>query len=176
MSPVIVPPLPNDLPLVERNAVRLVVQDSDGKILFLRTCDATAPEQGDWWELPGGGIDPGETYLDAGIRELREETGLRIKAERVGPATWRPTATFQYRGNRRLQHEFVVGVELNERGPAITDTEQLDYEREDFFNARWWSVAELKESAARFYPGRVADILPVFLSGQEVEEPFEFWS
>ncbi len=30
------------------------------------------------WDLPKGGIDPGESTLQAALRETREETGLRL--------------------------------------------------------------------------------------------------
>ena len=33
------------------------------------------------WDLPKGGIDPGETPLDAAIRETREESGLCLQAD-----------------------------------------------------------------------------------------------
>lgn len=33
----------------------------------------------DHWTIPGGSIDPGESALEAVIRETREETGYRLK-------------------------------------------------------------------------------------------------
>src|SRR3954451_16605869 len=113
--------IPADLPLVERDVVRLLVLDVRERLLLFRTRDPTLPELGEWWELPGGGIEAGETYVDAAVRELREETGIRIGPEQVGPPTWRRTASFRHRGTRRLQHEVVTVVRLATATPDIDD-------------------------------------------------------
>ncbi|XP_022072300.1 nucleoside diphosphate-linked moiety X motif 17 [Acanthochromis polyacanthus] len=37
------------------------------------------------WVPPGGHLEPDETLLEAGLRELKEETGLKLKPEEVSP-------------------------------------------------------------------------------------------
>ncbi|HXX90640.1 MAG TPA: NUDIX hydrolase [Acidimicrobiales bacterium] len=61
----------------------------DGALLLVRR--AHAPERGRW-SLPGGRVEPGESVAEALVREVYEETGLRVRcgalvgwAERRGP-------------------------------------------------------------------------------------------
>ena len=60
-----------------RSAARiaLIAQWPDGyKCLFVR-------HQTKGLELPGGAIDPGETPLEAGLRELGEEAGIQLSLD-----------------------------------------------------------------------------------------------
>ena len=166
--------LPDDLPLEHRSAVRLVVLDERGQILLFHTRSPDYPELGTWWELPGGGIDPGESYVEAAVRELHEETG--IVTDTVGEATWRRTATFKCRGFRRVQEEVVALVTVPAVAPPIDVTGQLDYEADAYMTARWWPLNELLTTRERFYPGRLPSLLPAFLAGERIDEPFERWS
>ena len=168
--------IPQDLPIVERDVVRLVVRDRDGRILLFHTREPTILELGTWWELPGGGLDPGETYVEAAVRELREETGIIVAPEGVGPPAWRRIGVFRHRGVRRVQHEVVALVRVATAGPPIDESERLDYEREDYFGHRWWPTAEIVDSAERFYPGSLPRLLGAFLAGAQLDEPVELWS
>ena len=86
--------LPDDgLPVVERDAVRLVVRDARGRVLLFRTREITLPELGHWWELPGGGIEEGETYVQTAVRELYEEAGIRITPEQVAIPAGSPSSS-----------------------------------------------------------------------------------
>lgn len=168
--------VPADLPIIERSVVRLVVLDVDERLLLFHTRDPFYPELGKWWELPGGGIEPGESYREAAVRELREESGIAIATDRVGKATWRRRASFRHRGRRRMQDEVVAVVRLDGPGPVVDGSERVEFEQEDYFDFGWWPVGQVVESRERFYPGRLPELLPALLSGAEIDEPFELWS
>ena len=53
------------------------VQDAEGKILLQRRSDNGR------WGLPGGSVEIGETVAEAVMREVEEETGLRVEAGRL---------------------------------------------------------------------------------------------
>jgi 8-oxo-dGTP diphosphatase len=53
----------------------------DGRVLLVHR-----PRYNDW-TLPKGKLDPGESFEDAAVREVEEETGLRARLVRELPAT-----------------------------------------------------------------------------------------
>ena len=63
------------LPVVP--CVGAVVHDPGGRLLLIRR--GHAPHAGSW-SLPGGRVEPGETIEQAVEREVREETGLLVRA------------------------------------------------------------------------------------------------
>jgi ADP-ribose pyrophosphatase YjhB (NUDIX family) len=59
-----------------RIAVRAVVLDGDGKLFCVRLKAHANHELGDFWCLPGGGLDDDESLLDGLRREMIEETAV----------------------------------------------------------------------------------------------------
>ena len=62
-----------------RACVGIMVINRDGLIWMGRRADAPDDLEGpgEWWQMPQGGIDDGETSDAAALRELFEETGIR---------------------------------------------------------------------------------------------------
>ena len=59
------------LPL--RNGVGILVLNKNNKVFVAKRIDN--PKK--YWQMPQGGIDKGESYLDAAYRELKEETSIQ---------------------------------------------------------------------------------------------------
>lgn len=62
------------IPNIPVPSVRLIVPDTEGKVLLLRRAKTAFADQK--WCLPGGKVDYGETVEHAAQKELTEETAL----------------------------------------------------------------------------------------------------
>lgn len=63
-------------------SVKMVVRDDAGRCLLLKRSMNSKGNPGKW-EFPGGKIDPGESFDEALLREVVEETGLTISIQGV---------------------------------------------------------------------------------------------
>ena len=77
------------------------------------------------WELPGGSLEAGESAHDAGIRELAEETGIRV--ERVSLVA---RAEFTFGGGSTRYEAAVFAILLSSAPNLIVSDELNDFE--------WW--------------------------------------
>lgn len=137
---------------VRRTARVLLVDDRDRLLLFAGTDPGIAGSH--WWETPGGGIDPGESELQAAVRELFEETGIRIApTELLGPVM-----------TRRVVHGYSDVVVSQEDvffacwvpSFEVSDAGYTAEERQVMTAHRWWTRAELAAATDALWP---ADLL-----------------
>ena len=59
-----------------RPCVGVMLVNEDGRVFVGRRIDN---KEGDWWQMPQGGVDEGEDLEAAALRELAEETGARAE-------------------------------------------------------------------------------------------------
>jgi 8-oxo-dGTP pyrophosphatase MutT (NUDIX family) len=74
---------PNNLPVIQRDIVSGIIFSRDAKLLMGKKDPEGGGVYSDCWHLPGGGVDEGETRLEALRREIKEETGLDISNEEI---------------------------------------------------------------------------------------------
>ena len=60
-----------------------VIFDERDRVLLCHRRDIDA------WNLPGGGVEDGETPWDAAVREVREEVGLDVEIVRLTGLYWK---------------------------------------------------------------------------------------
>ncbi|MHB9035691.1 MAG: NUDIX hydrolase [Armatimonadota bacterium] len=61
-------------------SMKIIVKNAEGRCLLLKRSVDSKNNPGKW-DFPGGKIDPGETFDQALLREVSEETGLSIRID-----------------------------------------------------------------------------------------------
>lgn len=63
-------------------SVKVIVRDKSGRCLLLKRSLSSKGNPGKW-DFPGGKVDPKESFDQGLLREVAEETGLRISIQHV---------------------------------------------------------------------------------------------
>ena len=143
-----------------RATARVILRNPSGEVFLLLTHfdpEVALPPR---WITPGGGIEPGESTLDAAVRELYEETGLHVMSSQLGEPVVEFSGKWSW-GDGINSHTFhdtfyqlvVDNFELkNENWTADETRDVLEY--------RWWTIEELANTDELIGPPQ----LPLFIS------------
>jgi 8-oxo-dGTP pyrophosphatase MutT (NUDIX family) len=160
------PPEPDDVgtrerPL-QRDAARVLLLDPQDRVLLVAHRPSARQRV---WTAPGGGLRPGEDHLAAARRELREEIGIDAQ---VGPWIWTRHEVFPY---------VDVWLEQDERW-YLARTDAVDpstapLDDPGLAAARWWTVAELRDTQEELAPAELASHLATLLRDGPPNTPID---
>ena len=151
---------------IKRLTSRIVLLNArDEVLLFEYEDDNTNVKR--FWVTPGGGLEPSETFTQAAIRELFEETGLEVAA--VGDPIWFRRKLVQCRDHLEDIEEFhfLVRVETWD----VTGLNPDELERHNEKGHQWWSLEALRQSHETVFPESLAVHLEPVLRGEIRPEP-----
>jgi ADP-ribose pyrophosphatase YjhB (NUDIX family) len=134
----------------------VLLNDRDEVFLFRHT-----GRDRSYWVVPGGGVEPGETWEDAAMREMWEETG--ISGVSLGPLLWTRRAPDRHEGAEVISDERYYLVRCGEQ--VVSNEFQLEQEKRIYTRSGWWRVEAIHASSETFYPDRLAELLLPVIEG-----------
>ncbi len=122
-----------------RISAKVICFNQEGKILLNK--GKTLYQDKEFWCVPGGGVEEGESIYQAAEREVLEESGYRVKVDKIVFIQ-----DYEHSNNERNVEIFLVG-KIDESVPQATE---IDHEPRFFSEEQFKHIKYLPEGANPF--------------------------
>lgn len=133
-----------------RPSSRLIVLSPENHVLLFRFCHKDDALDGKtYWATPGGGLEHNESFEQAALRELFEETGLTRKT--AGPQIASRTFPMMLPSGENVLAEerfFIITADKSD----IDRSGWSNNEKEVIRDHYWWSLEELRQTNKIIFP------------------------
>lgn len=129
---------------ITRDIVCALIFSKDGKLFMGRKDPHGGGVYSDCWHIPGGGIESGESKIDALLREVKEETGIVIDRKQISFVDDRGEGTaektLKETGEHVIvqMHFFVYRIDL----PSVSEKVSVSL-NDDLVSSQWFETAAL---------------------------------
>ena len=125
-----------------RVCARVLPVNTAGEVLLLHGWDPAVRDAPYWFSI-GGATDPGESLVDAAVREMREETGIEIQPADLSAPIAREDAEFDWGVWRLVQDQTYFALALDHDPAAVRFDGLEPIERTSIDAAAWWTPDDL---------------------------------
>ena len=147
---------------VHRTSARVLPVNAAGEVLLLQFADPGRPADPPHWATVGGGLDAGETPAEAALRELWEETGIKVAAEDLMGPVHQEVHDYSWNGGdyRADSTYFATAV----AGDVDVTFDNLEAAEIGYaLKAAWWTPEGLRDDGTAS-SDEVADIMEIAIN------------
>ena len=134
---------------VHRTCARVLPVNAAGEVLLLHGWDPAEPGSPYWFSF-GGGIDAGESLVEAAVREMHEETGVSITGDQLSAPIGREDVSFDWGQWHLVQDQTYFALALDGAEVHLGGLEPLEVGTIDGW--AWWTPDALDADGSAASP------------------------
>ena len=150
-----------------RYSARAIVLNNKSQVLLFKFIFGEGQYEKVLWVTPGGGLEKDESFADALMRELYEETGVHII--NAGHIIAERELEIHSADMTFISHEKYFL--LRDFPTEIIMDQMTNNEKNTLLNYKWWSLDELVHTTEEIAPPELPTLLIRIIENEKIDKP-----